>query len=66
MRARSGACVADLKVATMGGRQALASVWRAVVAGLTVAGWAEKSVYYNVTVTVEGSAAVPAVLTAPQ
>jgi hypothetical protein len=68
MRARSDAYVAEFKAEAMGGRRAMASVWRAVVAGLTVAGWAEKSAYYNLPVTVEGSPAAPAPapLMAPQ
>ena len=42
----------------MAGRRALASTWRALVAGLAVAGWAEKGVYYNVTVSADGAAAL--------
>jgi len=44
----------------------MASVWRAVVAGLTVAGWAEKDgAYYDLMVTADGSA-VTTVVTTPQ
>ena len=32
----------------MSGRRALLSAWRAVVRGLTVAGWADRGSYYNV------------------
>jgi len=34
---------------TMIGRRALISTWRAVVRGLTIAGWAEKGSYYSLT-----------------
>ncbi len=37
----------------MSGRRALLSAWRAVVRGLTIAGWAEKGSYYDVTATDE-------------
>jgi len=49
----------------MAGRRALASTWRALVAGLAVAGWAEKGVYYDVTVSADGSAAVPTAALTP-
>ena len=42
----------------MSGRRALLSAWRVMVRGLTVASWAEKGSYYNVTAT--GDAAAPA------
>jgi hypothetical protein len=48
MPTRSGAKRRETnKADTMGGRQALVTVWRAVVAGLTVARGAERCAYYN-------------------
>jgi hypothetical protein len=44
----------------MSGRRALRSAWRAVVTGLTVAGWAEKSSYYNLTATGDPDPTAPA------
>jgi hypothetical protein len=47
----------------MGGRRALLSAWRVVVRGLTVARWAEKGSYYNVSAVGDAPATAARVTT---